>query len=102
MAFNYTLEVQQGATLALIFGWYNPLPNVTPPQPDLTSPVDLTGWTARAQVRGHYSDTNPYLDLTTANGGVVLGGVAGTIQLVASASTTAALNFTSGVWDLEL
>ncbi len=42
---------------------------------------DLTGYTARAQFRQRASSPSALADLSTENGGVVLGGTQGTIQL---------------------
>jgi len=69
---------------------------------DNGKPVDLTGYTARMQVRAKVTDTATVLDLTTANGGIVLGGTAGTIRILATAAQTAALTIASGFYDLEL
>jgi len=46
------------------------------------TPVDLSGYTARMQVRAHALDSTKILDLNTSNGGIVLGGTAGTITLI--------------------
>lgn len=64
--------------------------------------VNLTGWTARMQVRQRHIADTALLDLTTANGGITLGGAAGTISLLATDTQTGALP--EGVWryDLEL
>lgn len=43
--------------------------------------VNLTGYTARAQVRAAPGLGDELLDLTTTNGKIVLGGAAGTINL---------------------
>ncbi len=73
--------------------------------------VDLTGYTARMQVREEYSSAEKLLDLTTENGAIVLGGAAGTIAVVASATQMAAIVVPDGVakpprlvcvYDLEL
>lgn len=45
------------------------------------TPIDLTGCTATFRARLQSGET-PYLDLTTENGGVILGGTAGTIVVV--------------------
>lgn len=66
------------------------------------APVDLTGCTARAQVRADIDSPVVLLELTTENGGIELGGVAGTIRRVISATDTAAIFWTSGVYDLEV
>lgn len=65
-------------------------------------PVDLSGYTARMQVRKTKANTETLLDLTTENGCIVLGGSLGTIAITASATLTAAIDAKAGVYDLEL
>lgn len=65
------------------------------------NPVDLTGYSARLQVREyHYSDD--FIVSLTESSGISLGGSAGTIDILLSASATQ--EFVSGdyVYDLEL
>lgn len=64
--------------------------------------VDLSGYTARAQVRRTHASENAVLTLTTENGGITLGGSEGTITLEADADTTAALDAAAYVYDIEL
>ena len=66
------------------------------------NPVDLTSYTARMQVRASKVATTVLLELSTTNGRLVLGGPAGTIQIVLSATDTAAITWRRGVYDLEL
>lgn len=68
----------------------------------VSAPVDLTGCTARMQVRSSVDSPIVLLSLTTENGGIALGGTAGTIDLYVSAADTAAITWRSGVWDLEI
>ncbi len=64
--------------------------------------INLSGYTARMQVRETYSSTTPIVSLTNG-AGITLGGAAGTIAIVISATTTAALAAPfSGVYDLEI
>jgi hypothetical protein len=65
-------------------------------------PVDLTGFSAAAQVRETIDSEIVLLSLTTDNGGIVLDPVAATITLQATALQTAAIDWIEGVWDLEL
>ena len=68
------------------------------------SAVNLTGYTARMQVRETTASTAVALSLT-AGTGITLGGTAGTIALALTATQTAAIDATpSGqyVYDLEL
>lgn len=64
--------------------------------------INLTGWKARLHMRETVDESTPFLTLTTENGGLALGGAAGTINLLASATATAAIQVTEGVYDLEM
>jgi hypothetical protein len=64
--------------------------------------IDLTGYTARMQVRKSVKSNDILLTLTTENGGITLGGALGTINIKAIAEHTALLTIRSGVYDLEL
>ena len=66
------------------------------------SPIDLSGYTARMQLRRNVEDSSPIIELTTANGRITLGGTAGTVTLTIAASDTASLSPVEGVYDLEL
>jgi hypothetical protein len=89
---KYTLYLYQGATFTRVITWKD----------ESGALVDLTSFTARMQMRETLEAADPFLTLTTENGGITLGGVAGTIQLLASATQTTAITATSGVYDLEL
>ena len=66
-----------------------------------STPVDLTGYEARLQVREyHYSD-NFVISLTDTSG-ITLGGSAGTIDVLVDATTTTELVPGDYVYDLEL
>ena len=68
------------------------------------TPVNLTAYTARMQVRETFDSTGTILSLTSGTG-ITLGGTAGTIYLEASATTTAGFDGTPNkqfVYDLEL
>lgn len=64
--------------------------------------VNLTGYTARMQVREKHTSTTAQLGLNTENGGITLGGSAGTITINIAASATGALVAKNYVYDLEL
>lgn len=66
------------------------------------NPIDLTGFTARMQIRASRTAAAFIHELTTGNGGITLGGVAGTIALLISDTDTAAFTFKTAVYDLEL
>lgn len=63
-------------------------------------PVDLTGATARMQIRDKPGGLLR-LELSTEGGGLVITG-AGTLERHLSATTTAAITWTDGVYDLEV
>lgn len=88
---TYDITIEQGATFSRVFTWTADGSN-----------VNLTGYTARMMVRSDIEDTNALLTLTTENGGISLGGAAGTITVTISATATAALTRGSAVYDLEL
>lgn len=65
-------------------------------------PVDLTTYTARMQVREKYTSKTFVINLTTENGGIVLGDESGTINLYISNATTTDVPSKEYVYDLEL
>jgi len=89
---NYNIVCDQGSTLTRVLTWKN----------SNGTAVDLTNYTARMQVRTNYASNTALLSLTTENGGITLGGVAGTITLLATATATAALAADTYVYDLEM
>lgn len=93
MAGKQNLKIEQGATFRQMFTWKAGKPAV---------PVDLTGCTARMQIRADVTAAVPYVSLTTENNGITLGGAAGTILILISATDTALMSWTSGVYDLEI
>lgn len=85
------MTIIQGADLDLIFTWRS-----------AGVPVDLTGATARLQVRGDIDSPDVLLELTTEDGGIQLGGVTGTVRRYLNAAGTSALTWTEGVYDMEI
>ena len=71
---------------------------------DSANPIDLTGYTARMQIRGKLKDIDPIVDLTTENGGITIEVAAETttLSIYISATDTAAIEVAKGVYDLEL
>ena len=87
MAYRYDLHIDQGSTLALEIEC----------QDDLGNPMDLSGYSASAQVRFRYSDATP-----AAVFSVMLNEEPGLVSLKLGAPQTAALVKPFGVWDCEL
>lgn len=98
---RYDIVVDQGSTFRKTITWKD----------SSGSAVNLTGYTARMQARTTMSASSTIVQLTTANGGITLGGSAGTIDLYISDTDTAEFptavpsGFSDalvGVYDLEL
>lgn len=64
--------------------------------------IDLTGYTARMQVRESADAGTAVLSLATGGSGITLGGTAGSIATTAAATATAAIDAGSYVYDMEL
>lgn len=88
---EYDITCEQGATLSLTFTWKD----------SSDAAVNLTGYSARMQVREKATSPGTLLSLTNGSG-LTLGGSAGTIALSVSATATAALEAGQYVYDLEL
>jgi hypothetical protein len=110
-----TLDIDQGATFYLGFTWYPPGP--TDPVTNLPtgSPHDLTGCSARMQIRRKQgqpaivtatsADPGDPIDpllVEQGAGRIKLGGVTGRIEITLTDEDTDLLDFTSGVYDLEV
>lgn len=91
VAGTYNILCDQGATLVRTLTW----------KPDGTTPANLTGFSARMQVRPSVDSSTVSLSLTSGSG-ITLGGTAGTITITAAATATAALGAGVYVHDLEL
>lgn len=97
---HYNFVVRQGSTWRSVFTLY---------QGGVDGPVvDLTNWSAKLEVKdggqsGAYSTvaTTPLLTLTSGNG-ITLGGTAGTITILQTATQTAAYNWAAGDYRLTL
>lgn len=86
---NFTID--QGAT------WNR---TVELQNPDET-PYNLTGYTARMQIRRETTSSTVMMSLTTENGRITLGGALGTIALSLTDELTATIPY-DGVYDLEI
>lgn len=91
VAGTYNMIVDQGSTFTRSITYNDSAGN----------PINLTGYTAKMQVRETIDSATVVLELSTTNGRIALGGVAGTISLTVPAAN---MNFASGqyAYDLEL
>jgi len=88
----YLITAEQGATFTRVLTWRD--------SNDVL--INLTGYTARMQVRTDYFAATATLTLTTENSKIVLGGALGTITLSVTATDMAAVSEGSYVYDLEM
>lgn len=87
------LSIEAGATFVQVLTWKD----------STGALIDLTGYSARAQVRAVPASERVVLAVSSPSSGIVLGGAAGTITLTFSAVQTALLpDGHVGVWDLLL
>jgi len=91
-AATYDFEIEQGATLLKPIVWKD----------STGSAVNLTGYTAKMQVRKSASSDEILLELSTTNGKLTITPLTGTTTMVFSAATTAAITWSRGKYDLEL
>jgi len=89
---KYNFKIYRGETLRRVFIYKDATETA----------VDLSGYSARLQVRAKIDDTDVLLSLTTDNGGIEIVPLEGKIILHATAAATTAMTWTEGVYDLEL
>jgi hypothetical protein len=88
------LTMYQGASFDYQLTW-----NTT--EGTVTSPVDLTNWSARMQIRATYQSSTAVLSFTSGTG-ITLGGTTGSILIEATPVQTAGVASGQYVYDLEL
>lgn len=69
---------------------------------EYNQPYDLSGISARMQIRAKLGDSVVLHEMTTENGGIVIDTTYKTITMIISATTTAAFTFSSAVYSMEL
>ena len=85
----YDITADQGSTFSRRITWLD----------SAGAPIDLTGYTAKMQVRETVDSTAVILELSTVNSRISLGGAAGTIDLTASATVMTAVAVVDAVPD---
>lgn len=89
---DYDISTEQGSSLSRVVTYSDAN----------SSPINLTGYTARMQVRPRASSGYAYLTLTSPSGGLTLGGTTGTITILVDGSVTSAIPAGNYVYDLEV
>ena len=98
--------VRRGSTLRRSITWYSDPVWTDRTETELntgaSTPVDLTGYTGRMQIRSDDRNNTLIQELTTENGGLAFGGVAGTITFFISDTDTEAITEDDSVYDFEV
>lgn len=90
---SVSLKIYQGATFRRKLKWLTGNPQ---------APVNLTGYVGRMMIRRRVGDVTPEVELTTSNGGIVVTNAAnGEFEIRMTATQTAGIDISSGVYDLE-
>lgn len=91
--FNSNLQISQGALFRKSFIWKAG-----------GKVVNLTGWTARSQIRSTFLSSTILCDMTTENGLIEIEGLKGkvTLNIPASTTETFTFNISGAVYDVEL
>lgn len=99
---NYNMTCEQGSTFTRLVAIEQP-DLIADPTGETFENFDLTGYTARMQVRRTIESSTVLLNLTTENGGldVMPYEASNEILINVSASVTASIS-TSGVYDIEI
>lgn len=92
MAENYRLTIDQGASFELSFLFAD----------ENNIPLNLTGYTARMQLRTSYTAPTPAIELTTENNRIVFTPLEGKMTLSLPASVTTTIAPRNYVYDVEL
>ncbi len=88
----YDILIEPGSNFQLALVWKD----------SLGAPINLSGYSAKMQVRQYPASTTVQMEASTALNTITLGGALGTITVNVPAATTALVNIQQGVWDIEL
>jgi len=88
----HRIKVQQGAAFKL---------NVQAQNAD-KSAMNLTGYSARMQIRASATDPSILMEASTANTYITINGPGGVVMINVPATITDPMTWTDGVWDLEI
>lgn len=96
ITFEKTIEIYKGATFPDEYLWETGATTAS------LAPVDLTGVTGEMRISESYDAVAALLTVTTASGGVVIGGAAGTVEVILTDDQTATLPTGVLVYDVDL
>lgn len=93
MSININIELEQAADNVITYDWLDE---------DSNLPIDTTGYTAKMQIKKRPGIDIVWLELSTQNGKIVLGGTNGVITVKFVPLDTANVDWGSGIYDLFL
>jgi hypothetical protein len=100
VAATYDINVDQGSTKRFIFTWSRNTGTVDSP---IWTPYDLTGCTAKMQIRvAHGKPVLVEITNSTTDGSLTLGGVDGTVAVWLSDENTDLLTVKNSHYDMEI
>lgn len=88
----YAIVIEQEATFYRKLQWLDPS----------SVPIDLTGYTAKMQVRATAADSSIIVELSTTNSYITITPSTGTIELTIPASVTATVPVANAVYSLNM
>lgn len=91
-AADYDILIEQGSTFTLPIIWKD----------SEGVPINVTGYTARMQIRKTVKSAEVLISATTENGRITLGGATGAVTVTIPATITDDIIVKSAVYDLEL
>lgn len=97
MAARLDLIIEKGSTFSKVFIW-----KTKDSQSGQLTPVDLTGYKARLQVREDYDSLVVLFNLTTENNLILIEPLLGKITINIPADYSSLVTTSYGVWDIEL
>lgn len=86
------LTIEQGTTFRYKFAWVDAKKRA----------INLTGFTARMQIKAAITDSAFLVELTTANSKLAISEPTGIVSLYLSDAETTAFTWSKGVYDIEL
>jgi hypothetical protein len=90
---KYDFTIEQGTTFLKTFVWKD----------SNGDPIVITDFTIRLKAKNQYADSAILIDLSTDGGGItIIDPAAGSFEAYMSATETAALDFSKGLYDLEM
>jgi len=92
---KYNMTIEQGSTLNLQLLYKD----------SNNSIIDLTGYSAKMQIKSDYADNSPSLYLTlssSAGSGLTITPVSGTIDILVPADSSSLMTFDTAYYDLEI